>query len=141
MIMFIDLKKKIELKKTFQQVELKKTFQQNELKKIFQSKSKVIYNQQQAAIRYLFNNNVSKVFFNQRFEVIRYFFNNNVFEVNRRRFSKNNSRSRFLSDKKIYIDVVFELNDELIYYVIVDNCCRLCIFVTCEQKVFYIIYN
>ena len=84
---------------------------------------------------------MSKVFFNQRFKAIRYFFNDNVFEINRRRFLKNNFRSRFSRDKKIYINVAFELNDKLIYYVIVDNRCRLYISATCEQKVFHIIYN
>ena len=41
--------------------------------------------------------------------------------------------------KKIYIDIVFEMNNEFIYYVDERRC--LCIFVACEQKVFRIIHN
>ena len=78
----------------------------------------------------------SKVIINSSSEII-----NQQSKVDNRRFSEkrkdNLSQSVEVFDsklKKIYIDIAFEMNDELIYHV--DERRRLCISAACEQKIF-----
>lgn len=88
-------------------IKLKKTFQLKQLKFI-----RRFFNdnfiKQSKAIRNFFNENSSKIILNSNIET---------------------------NNKKIYIDIVFKLNDDLLYYT-TNNRRRFCILVTCEQKIF-----
>ena len=125
--MFIDLTKRMKLKKISQSAQSKIIFNQQQ-KTISRLQSEKLFNQQQKTI-FRFRQQ-SKTIFNQSSKVIRHLFNNDI--------TKNNFNLFF---KKIYIDVVFELNDELLYHIIDDNHRRFCISTTCETNIFRITHD
>ena len=112
--MFISLSKRLKLKKSSQQ----KKVIINSSSEVVRQQSKIVRQQSKVANRRLSEKRKNN--FNLSVEV----FNVENFDI-----------EAFDSKlKKIYIDIVFEINDELIYHV--DERRRLCISAACEQKIF-----
>ena len=111
--MLINLSKRLKLKKSFQQKIII-----NSSSEVVRQQSKIVRQQSKIVNRRFFEkrkNNINqsvKIFSVENFDI-------EVFD------------SKL---KKIYIDIAFEIDDELIYHV--DERRRLCILVACEQKIF-----